>query len=124
MLVLSGIMDFGFMLYQRMSVINASREAAHAAIVAQVPGERATDAQGSAVATASQGGVTLSDSDVKVTCLQTTLSVTAPATIGCDVAKQGDSVVVTVVYAYHPFFPLLVGQSLTLTSSTQMVLEI
>ena len=124
MLVLSGIMDFGFMLYSRMSVINSSREAAHAAIVTEDPGQRVNQAQGSAVATASQGGVTITTSDVTVSCLQTTISVSAPPAIACASAKAGDSVVVTVVYAYHSFLPLLVGATLNLSSTTQMVLEI
>jgi Flp pilus assembly protein TadG len=124
MLVLSGIMDFGFMLYSRMSVINSSREGAHAAIVTEVPTQRVTMAQGSAIATASQGGVTITTSDVSVSCLKTTASVTAPPAIACDSAKAGDSIVVTVVYSYHSFFPLLVGATLNLSSTTQMVLEI
>ena len=32
MLVLSGILDFGFMLYSRMTVINSAREGARAAV--------------------------------------------------------------------------------------------
>jgi Flp pilus assembly protein TadG len=124
MLVLSGIMDFGFMLYSRMSVINSSREAAHAAIVVENHADIPTVAQGAAVATAAQGGVSITSSAVTVTCLQTTVSVTAPPSVTCASAKAGDSVVVKVSYTYHSFFPLLFGATLGLTSTTQMVLEI
>lgn len=124
MLVLSGIMDFGFMLYSRMSVINASREGAHAAIVAEDHSTILTVAQGAAVATAAQGGVSISGSGVTVSCLATTVSVSSPPAVSCASAKAGDSVVVTVSYTYHSFFPLLFGATIGLTSTTQMVLEI
>jgi Flp pilus assembly protein TadG len=124
MLVLSGIMDFGFMLYSRMSVINSSREAAHAAILVEDHTTIATVAQGAAVATAAQGGVSISGSGVSVSCLATTVSVSSPPPVNCATAKAGDSVVVTVTYTYRSFFPLLFGATLDLTSTTQMVLEI
>jgi Flp pilus assembly protein TadG len=124
MLMLSGIMDFGFMLYSRMSVINASREAAHAAIVTENHADIAIVAQGAAVATAAQGGVSISASSVTVSCLATTVSVSSPPPVACGSAKPLDSVVVSVSYTYHSFFPLLFGASLGLTSTTQMVLEI
>jgi len=124
MLVLSGIMDFGFMLYSRMSVINASREGAHAAVLAEDHTTIATVATGAAIASAAQGGVSIGGSSVAVSCLATTVSVTAPPPVACAAAKAGDSVVVTVSYTYHSFFPLLFGASLGLTSTTQMVLEV
>jgi Flp pilus assembly protein TadG len=124
MLVLSGIMDFGFMLYSRMSVINASREAAHAAIVTENHANIELVAKGAAVATAAQGGVSIDDSSVTVSCLATTVSVSSPPPVDCSAAKPLDSVVVEVSYTYHSFFPLLFGASLGLTSTTQMVLEI
>jgi Flp pilus assembly protein TadG len=123
MLVLSGIMDFGFMLYSRMSVINASREAAHAAIIVSNPGTIETVAQGAAVAVASQGGVSISSSSVHVSCLATHISPTSPSSVACGSALQGDSVVVEVDYTYHSFFPLAFGATLNLSSTTQMVLE-
>ncbi len=124
MLVLSGIMDFGFLLYQRMSVINASREAAHAAIVTENHATITTVAAGAAIATAAQGGVSINAGAVTVTCLNTSVNVTSPSTISCGSAVAKDSVLVTVNYTYHSFFPLFVGQTLPLSSATQMVLEI
>jgi Flp pilus assembly protein TadG len=124
MLVLSGIMDFGFMLYSRMSVINASREGAHAAIVtAPNYANITTVATGAAISAAAQGGVSISAGNVSVSCLATSVSVTSPATIPCGSATAKDSVVVTVNYGYHSFFPLSFGATLTLTSTTQMVIE-
>ena len=124
MLVLSGIMDFGFMLYSRMSVINASREAAHAAIVTENHANIALVAEGAAVATAAQGGVSISSSSVTVSCLATSVNVSSPSPVDCSSAVPLDSVVVEVSYTYHSFFPLLFGASIGLTSTTQMVLEI
>jgi Flp pilus assembly protein TadG len=123
MLVLSGIMDFGFMLYSRMSVINASREGAHAAIIVANYSTIDTVAKGAAVAAAAQGGVSIGAGNVSVSCLQTSVSVTSTTNISCAAAAPGDSVVVTVNYGYHSFFPLSFGATLTLTSTTQMVIE-
>jgi Flp pilus assembly protein TadG len=123
MLVLSGIMDFGFMLYSRMSVINASREAAHAAIIVASPSTIEVAAQGAAVAVASQGGVSISNSSVHVSCLSTHDNPTSTSPVACGSAYQGDSVVVEVDYTYHSFFPLAFGATLNLSSTTQMVLE-
>jgi Flp pilus assembly protein TadG len=124
MLVLSGIMDFGFMLYSRMSVINASREGAHAAILTEDHSTIQIVAEGAAVATAAQGGVSVSGSGVTVSCLATSVSVSSPPPISCASAQAGDSVVVTVSSSYHTFFPLLFGATFNLTSTTQMVLEV
>jgi len=117
MLVLSGIMDFGFMLYQRMSVINASREGAHAAIIVSNASTIVLMAQQTANSSATQGGVT--PSSVTVQCV----SAGGSNLPDCGSAVNGDTVIVTVNYIYHPFFPLLVGTSLNLSSTTQMVLE-
>jgi len=122
MMVLSGIMDFGFMLYSRMSVINASREAAHAAILATDYGIIPTIASGTAVSVASQGGVGISSGSVSTTCLATSTGSNTPLG-SCGAAQPGDSVVVTVSYTYHSFFPLFFGATFNLSSTTQMVIE-
>jgi len=133
MLVLSGILDFGFALFDRMTVINAARDGARAAIMVSDTSTIPLVAQTTAVATAAQGGlaVTVSTSD-DVICLKTTVKVNSPdecgnwtkydATTNPTGPKSGDSVSVTVHYTYHTFFPLAFGTTFELTSTVQMVI--
>jgi hypothetical protein len=44
-------------------------------------------------------------------------------TTSCGACKPGDSVIVTVSYDHHLFFPLLFGTSIPISSTVQMVLE-
>jgi Flp pilus assembly protein TadG len=123
LLVLSGILDFGFMLYSRMTVINAAREGAHAAITLVGTGTTTTIpsvVQARVVAATAGSGLPLTTSQVAVSCVRVPPS--------CDFstdtsAKTGDSVSVTVTYVYHSFFPLLFGSTFGLGSTVQMVLE-
>jgi hypothetical protein len=82
-------------------------------------------AWGAAVSTASQAGVSISNSDVTVTCIQTSASPssTTPVPGGCDNAVPGDSVHVSVSYTYHTFFPLLLGATFGLGATVQMVID-
>jgi hypothetical protein len=127
MLILSGILDFGFLLYSRMSVINAAREGARTAVMIQAPiaGEIVSTAKDSAVSAAAQGGITVDRGHVDVTCLQTSVSPTSitPVPGGCDHAVSGDSVSVKIDYSYHTFFPLFFGTAFNLDSTVQMVIE-
>ena len=61
LLILAGILDFGFMLYTRMGVINASREGARAAVTASDPTTIPSVATGAArnAATGLGSGVTV-----------------------------------------------------------------
>ena len=122
LLVLCGVLDFGFMLYSRMTIINASREGAriaiqtadHSQIPAIVPSQ---------VRTVSSG---LTTSSPAMTVTATCVAIKTPG--ACDFSapdhsQPGDAVVVTVNYQYHSLFPLMFGQVINLTSSVQMVLE-
>lgn len=135
LLVLTGILDFGFMLFTRMSVINAAREGARVGVMTADP---ATIAGSSGVITsrvisaAAAAGLTVNPSDVTIACLQTTVSNTSPPTCNWSPysaisnptgAQQGDSVKVTVNHIYTPFFPLRFGLSFDLSSTVQMVLD-
>jgi Flp pilus assembly protein TadG len=134
LLILSGILDFGFLLYSRMTVISATREGARVAIdapktstnpatqatlQARIPGlvqQRVTDA--------ASGGLTTSALNVQTVCVPD--AVANPGHNSCafnGTALAGDSVKVTVTYAYKSFFPLLFGQSFDMSSTVQMVLE-
>jgi len=123
MLILAGILDFGFALYSRITVINSAREGARADAMIDAASYSTiyTVAGGAATSAAGQAGLT--PSSVTTICLQTSVSYTSPATIACASAKAGDSVSVTVHYTYHTFFPLLFGTSFDLSSTVQMVLS-
>lgn len=132
LLILSGILDFGFLLYSRMTVISATREGARVAIDAPKtstnPATQAT-LQGripglviARVTDAAAGGLNTSALNIHVDCVDK-LS-TAPGSCHFDgTAEPGDSVYVKVDYAYRSFFPLLFGQSFDMSSTVQMVLE-
>ena len=133
LLVLSGILDFGFMLFTRMSVINATREGAHAGIIVADPTTISDVVRARVISAAAQGGLGLTAANVpSVTCVETTSSTTPPPACTWTLydkdsnktgAQVGDSVLVTVNYDYHSFFPLLFGAKIPLTSTVQMVLE-
>jgi Flp pilus assembly protein TadG len=118
LLLLSGVIDFGFLLFQRMSVINSAREGARAAAMVSDATTAETVAKQAAVSAAAQGAIGILASDVDVTCIDK-----SGTHENCTVAKQGDSVRVTVSYTYHTFFPLLLGATIPLSSSVQMVFD-
>jgi Flp pilus assembly protein TadG len=125
MLVLSGILDFGFLLYSRMTVINGAREGARLAVTS------VDDPTG--IPTIVDGRVRevafgLTDSSLSLT----TVCVHIESVADCDFdggtvtpadPVPGDAVNVTVNYSYRSFFPLLFGTTFDLTSNVQMVIE-
>jgi Flp pilus assembly protein TadG len=106
LLILCGIMDFGFVLYSRMTVINAAREGARAATLMAGEGIGAITATATNEAEAAAAGITV---DTAVSCEG-----------GCE---GGDSVTVTVSYDHHAFFPFLFGATIPVSSTVQMVME-
>jgi Flp pilus assembly protein TadG len=133
LLVLAGILDFGFMLYSRMSVINAAREGARSGAMIADPTTIAAVVRARVISAAAQGGLGLVASNVPdARCVQTTSTSTpSPSctwtlydkTTNPAGAQVGDSVLVTINYDYHSFFPLLLGTKFTLSSTVQMVLD-
>ena len=129
LLILSGILDFGFLLYSRMTVISATREGARVAIDAPKtstdPSTQATlqaripDLVRTRVTDAAAGGLNISALSTQVTCVDKA----AGSCAFNGSAEPGDSVKVTVSYQYRSFFPLLFGQSFEMSSTVQMVLE-
>jgi Flp pilus assembly protein TadG len=122
MLVLSGILDFGFALYSRMTVINAARDGARAAIMVPDNTTITSVAVQAARSSAVGGGLTLS-ADPTVTCIQTSASPTSTTVIACNTAQSGDTVSVAVSYTYHSFFPLTSGTTFNLGSTVRMIIE-
>jgi Flp pilus assembly protein TadG len=135
LLVLSGILDFGFMLFSRMTIINSAREGARAGVMVADVTTIPTVVQGRVISAAAAAGLTLTASNVTFACLQTTSSTYSPVTetpkcvwtlhttANPSGGQQGDSVKVVVTYAYKSFFPLLFGSTFNLTSTVQMVLD-
>ncbi len=122
LLILSGILDFGFLLYSRMTVINAVREGARVGITyTQTPAIIPAQVQNQVTGV---GGGLITAGMVTTTCI-TLPTNPAPQCSGGNFAnaKAGDSVRVTVDYPYRSFFPLLFGQSITVSSTVQMTLE-
>ncbi len=107
LLILSGIMDFGFLLYSRMTVINAAREGARVATTVKVPEDAASIPS-------------LVSSRVSDAASPLSVSTTTTCIPSCD---PGNSVRVTVNYGHQAFFPLLFGTTIPITSTVQMVLE-
>ena len=122
LLVLCGILDFGFLLYGRMTVINSAREGARAGITA--PDTTTIPQYVQQAAEAAANGIAPGDLTITTVCVPNTGScdfssvppaATAPGT--------GDSIKVTVAYTYHTFFPFLFGASIPLSSTVQMAVE-
>jgi Flp pilus assembly protein TadG len=109
LLVLFGLIEFGYMLYSQMTVSNAAREAARAAVVdpdaCTIP--QLADATARGAATGLTGNF---------------ISVSVSPIASCATAPQGTPVNVTVNYTYHTFFPLFFGATFHLSQSIQMAL--
>jgi Flp pilus assembly protein TadG len=105
LLILCAILDFGVVLYSRMTVINAAREAARA--VTLMAGEPPSAIQASARdrASAAAGGLAVD------------------TVASCGACAPGQFVTVTVHYDHHAFFPLLFGNTISMSSTVEMVLE-
>ena len=115
-LILCGIMDFGFLLYSRMTVINAAREGARVATaMTEDPG--AIPSAVSSQVSAAAGGLAVSTTTCRV----------PKGSTGCvgfgASTEAGDSARVTVSYNHQAFFPLLFGATIPMSSTVQMVLE-
>jgi Flp pilus assembly protein TadG len=113
-LVLFGVIEFGFMLYSQMTVSNAAREAARVSVVDPDPCSIQDLANATARAAASGLNATY------LTVTGAVASTGSPA--NCTTAKQGDSVTVTVQYTYHTFFPLFFGATFSQSQKVQMAL--
>jgi Flp pilus assembly protein TadG len=119
-LLLAGMLDFGAALYSRMTVINAAREGARAAVTAPLKSD-IPSLVSTAVSNASNGltiGATASCVAIKTT--------PAPCNFGTGagtLAKAGDAVDVNVTYTYHTFFPFMFGATFDLGTTVRMVLE-
>ena len=132
LLLLCGVLDFGFMLFNQLTVGSAAREGARAAVIIASPTDLTVPAVACSAATATtsgsgivpassnctgSGGYNLNARCVHLNGTQFDCSTwkAAPTT--------GDSVSVNVTYQYHTFFPLLFGATFQLGSGVQMAIE-
>ena len=122
MLLVFGMLDFGFALFSRMTIINAAREGARVAVMQ--PGDARVQPGYTALIQAAVAGaasgltVTASAACVSNASLPSACNFNAVAN-----SKAGDYVVVTVDYTYESFFPLLFGATFDVGSSVKMLLE-
>jgi Flp pilus assembly protein TadG len=124
MLILAGILDFGFMLYTRMTVINATREGAREAITyVNDPQNIPTFADQRIRAVAAGTGVVDASLTDTVTCVHIKSASCDFVAGGQPDPQSGDAVKVTTHYTYRSFFPLLFGTTFDLSSTVQMVIE-
>lgn len=131
LLILSGVLDFGFLLYSRMTAINAIKEVAQCGTT----GPCTVDASGNPTTwgnmTTAATGLGTGDGlkgTLKFTCMQP--SATSPITWstcfpagGTSMGSlTGDAVQASATYSYQTFFPLLFGAKINVTVSNQMVI--
>jgi Flp pilus assembly protein TadG len=121
-LILAGIIDFGFMFYSRITVINAAREGARAAVTAIDNPSGIPGLVNSSVTTVANN-LSLADLSDTATCVPFQQSTCDFAAGGQPDPMPGDAVMVTVHYTYHSFFTRLFGANFDLSSSVQMVIE-
>lgn len=120
LLVLCGILDFGFMLFTRMSVINAAREGARISVTAADPTTIPTIATG----TAQNAAFGLPAASVNVSAACIAIKTPSSCNFSTKTASQaGDAVSVTVSYTYRTFFPFFFGTSFPMSATVQMVRE-
>jgi hypothetical protein len=134
-LILFAILDFGFLMFSRITLINATREGAHWAVV-QADNAAAIDELLESPAGPIRGsgtGLTQADLSITVTCVPPSGSCEFAddgTGDGVRLAQSGDSVRVVANYCYTSFFNRFVplatcnaAQKVPLQASVTMVLE-
>lgn len=118
-----GILDFGFLLYSRITLINATREGAHAAVT-QIDNPQGIPVIVSSAIQANATALVWSDVSITTTC------VALPANhVSCNFGSapnalmSGDQVNVATTYVYHSFFARFFGSTITVGTSIRMVIE-
>ena len=122
-LILSGILDFGFMLYSRMTVINATREGARYAVTHRDPATSLPGLVDSKIRSVASGLTLANLPTVNPTCIPLAQAACDFTAGGSPDPLAGDAIRVTTNYTYRSFFPLLFGTTFNLSSTVQMVLE-
>ena len=133
LMILFGILDFGFALYSRLTLINATREGAHVAVT-QVDNAQGIPFMVEATIQANATGLvfarctgslpgtrTCGDVTITTTCVRPSGSCNFSGAMGT--LLPGDSVHVTTTYVYHSFFGRFLGQAPLFGTNVTMVVE-
>ncbi len=121
-LVLVGILDFGWMLYCRMTVIDAAREGARYGIAVPPASWGSMQSLVTSTVQSEAPGLALSNLTDTVTCVPIVSKTSCDFNAAGD-AQPGDAIKVTVTYQFYNFFPAYFGSTVSLPSTVQMVLE-
>lgn len=130
-LVLIGIMDLGVLFFDRMTVVNSTREGIRIGITyanqdadpddpdtIELTNEDIRDLVVAQVLGASGGLLTTDNTTVDVDCLSV-----SGASMDCELAGRQDRMRVHTEYTYRPLFPLYFGSGVTLDSEVTMAME-
>ncbi len=127
LMILFAIFDFGFMAFSRLTLINATREGAHAATVQSdnsLAIDENLDSPGGPIR-ANAPGIVQAGLTITTTCVPGTGLSACDFTGGNGTrdAQTGDSVRVSTSYLYPSFFGRFLGTTVNLTTDVRMVLE-
>jgi Flp pilus assembly protein TadG len=123
LLILFAILDFGFLLFSRITLVNATREGAHAAVT-QVDNGPGIPAIVSSAIQANAGGLVWNNVSVATTCVDGTPTNGVTCNfVTPDSVAPGDSVLVHSTYTYYSFFTRFFGTSVNFDASVRMVME-
>jgi Flp pilus assembly protein TadG len=121
--LLFAILDFGFLLYSRITLGNATREGAHAAVT-QVDNPQGIPTIVASAIQASSTALIWSDVTVTTSCVALTANHGSCAfTSAPNAIMQGDSINVNSRYVYHSFFARFFGSTITFDTNVRMVVE-
>jgi Flp pilus assembly protein TadG len=130
LVILAGILDFGFMLYSRVTLINATREGARWAVnqtdVTTIPTNASStglNQQNGAIG-ANLSGLTWADLAISLGCVRAAGGNCDFAAGGSPNAIAGDSIIVSTTYTYRSFFASFFGSTIPLGNQVRMVLEV
>lgn len=128
MLILGGILDYGFMLYSRMTLISGTREAARWAVsqpnILTIPSNFSTSPSGQLAS--NLPGLVWGNVSYTATCVTS-----AGVVGGCDFAAggapnavKGDQIRLSTTYVYQSFLVRYFGANVNLSAAVQMTLEV
>jgi Flp pilus assembly protein TadG len=121
-LILAGILDFGFLLYSRITLINATREGARAAVT-QIDNAQGIPGIVSSTIMSNATGLTSADLTVTTTCVVHQQASCDFVSGGNPDPVSGDAVRVSTTYTYHSFFAGFFGTTIPLSTRIEMVVE-
>jgi Flp pilus assembly protein TadG len=111
-LLLAGMIDFGFAFYSYMTVINGARVGARAAII------NPADTNGTIEAAVNAEAVALNPApSTLITCTK------AGVTEACTAATSGDTIAVKVSYTYNNIWPVPFAPQIPMSSTVTMRIE-